>query len=260
MHMEITTTTQEKGPGSTAINALAVIGFIVLILIGIALAVYAARYVPIALNRLSGTAAVSLRSEDGEQPDYDVVVNQAVLPFEPVATSSTPAPSPAPAYTAPPSTSNTGYGGGTGVTYGRPTTVTIPVTVPAPAPYGRPDLTVDITAIGYCTRNDADSFRRARSVPEDENAGFQFTVRNIGTNTSGRWDFEYELPTSPAIERTVKSQRSLAPNDSMVFTLCFTEPRTGNNREVTVRVDSGRDVSESNENNNEDSARIDIES
>jgi hypothetical protein len=254
--MEITTTTTDKNPDKQAAqSALAIVGFIALILIGIGLAIYAARYVPLALNRL-GTGAVSLSSvftpaeEDPQEPA--VVVSETTVPFEPIVTSTETVVEPTPAPTTPAPAA-------TGVTYTPPRTVTVPVTVPPQAPYGRADLTVEITAVGYCSSDRVSSFRRSNEVPDGENGGIQFAVRNTGTNTSGQWDFEYDLPTSPALSRTVSNQRSLGPGDRMDFTLCFTEPRSGNNRTARIVVDSGRDVSESNENNNSDSAQIDIE-
>jgi hypothetical protein len=259
--MEITTktttekTTEVENPNrKAAVNALAVVGFIVLILIGIALAIYAVRYVPVALNRLS-TGAVSLSSifsPADEEPEVDVVLTETTLSFEPIATSTSTS---TPTYTTPAATPAPS-GTGSGVTYGQPRTITVPVTVPPPAPYGLSDLTVDITAVGYCRTNSPDSFRRASEVPNNENGGIQFTIKNVGTNNSGRFDFTYELPTSPSLEKTISNQRSLAPNDRIEYTLCFTEPKSGS---AMIRVDSGRDVNESNENNNTDSARISLD-
>jgi len=250
--MEITTTTTDQNPRRQAVvSALAIVGFIVLILLGIGLAIYAARYVPVAFERM-GTGAVSLSSiftpaEEEAEPEVDVVVTETTIPFEPVATTTD---SSVPTYT-PPATGNT-------TTYVPPTTITVPVTIPPPAPYGRADLTVDITAVGYCTRTDPDSFRRSNDVPDGEYGGFQFRVTNIGTNNSGSWDFTYDLPTSPALERSARG-KELGPGDRVDYTLCFTEARSGNNRTIRVEVDSDDDVNESNENNNSDSAQIDID-
>lgn len=255
--MEITTTTTDKSPRrQAALSALAIVGFIVLILIGIGLAIYAARYVPVAINRI-GTGAVSLSSvftpaDENPEPEVDVVVTDTSIPFEPVATSTATSSDTVPTYTtptAPTATTRT-------VTYTQP----VAVSVPPQAPYGRADLTVDITAVGYCTSDRVSSFRRDTEVPDGENGGIQFRVSNIGTNMSGQWDFTYDLPTSPALERTVSNQRTLGPGDRVDYTLCFTEPRSGNNRTARINVDSGRDVSESNENNNSDSTQVDIES
>lgn len=250
--MEITTTTTDQSPRrKAATSALATVGFITLIIIGIALAIYGARYVPVAFDRI-GAAAVSLFNPEDEEPVVEVV--ESTIPFEPIqdstATSSIATSSPSAPVTAGPSKPSGSSAGS--VRY-------VPVTVPPPAPYGKADLTVDITAVGYCRSNDPSSFRSASRVPDSENGGIRFTVKNAGTNTSGRWDFAYELPTSPKVERTVSSQRSLGPGDQIDYTICFTRPRPGDDRLMTIRVDSGRDVDESNENNNSDSARIDIE-
>lgn len=256
--MEITTTTTDKSPNRQAAqSALAIVGFIALILIGIGLAIYAARYVPVALNRL-GTGAVSLSSiftpaEEEVVEEPVVVVSETTVPFEPIATSTDSGETVTPTYTPGPVATGTVRPGT--VTYTQP----VPIVVPPQGPYGRADLSVEITAVGYCTSDRVSSFRRSNDVPDGENGGFQFAVRNLGTNTSGSWDFEYDLPTSPALSRTVSNQRSLSPGDRVDYTLCFTEPRSGNNRTVRVDVDSNREVTESNENNNGDSAQIDID-
>ncbi|HEY0010629.1 MAG TPA: CARDB domain-containing protein [Candidatus Paceibacterota bacterium] len=260
--MEITTTTTDQTPRrKAATGALAMVGFITLILIGIALAIYAARYVPLALNRL-GTAAVSLSSvftpAEEDEPALEVVTVPAETVFEPIATSTatTSVVATAPVTTGTPAAPTTPARQPVPTT---PRTVTVPVTVPPPAPHGLADLAVDITATGYCSSTNPDSFRAAREVPDSEYGGFKFAVRNAGTNNSGRWDLAVELPTTPAVKKTYAGQRTLGPGDRMEFTLCFTEPRSGTNRDLIVRVDSGRDVNESNENNNSDTAQIDIE-
>ena len=256
--MEITTTTTDKTPRRKAASgALATVGFITLIILGIILAIYGARYIPVAFNKL-GTAAVSLSSvftpaEEEEAPAVEVV--EPTIPFEPIATSTATSTVVVVATSSP----ATNSGGTRAPAAGTPRTVVVPVTVPAPAPYGRADLTVDITATGYCSTTNPSSFRASREVPDNEYGGFKFTVRNAGTNVSGRWDMAVELPTSPTIKKSYTGQRALGPSDRVEYTLCFTEPRSGNNRNIVVRVDSNRDVAESNENNNSDTAQIDIE-
>jgi len=247
-----TETTEHEDGRSATLTTLAIVGFIALILIGIAIAIWSVRYVPYAVREL-GSAAVGIFDNGENDPELEII--PGTIPFEPVATSTefviinedntatTPAPAP---------TSGT-------PTYTPPRTITVPVTVPPPAPYGKADLTVTITATGYCSNDRPSSFRESRDIPRNENGGFQFTVSNIGTNTAGRWDLTYELPTSPSLERTVRDQRELGPGDRMDYTLCFTEPRAGNSRDITVEVDSNDDVDESNERNNTDSAEIDID-
>jgi hypothetical protein len=60
--MEITTTTTTRNPARhAAINGLAIVGFIALLVAGIALAIYSARFLPKTASRI-GAAAVSLSS------------------------------------------------------------------------------------------------------------------------------------------------------------------------------------------------------
>lgn len=249
------TSTEESPRRKAALTTLAIVGFITLILIGIALAIYAARYVPTALNKL-GTAGIGIFDNGKDEPELEIVTNTTTIPFESVATTSTET------IADEPDNGDTSYmtpATGTGASYIPPRTITVPVVIPPPAPHGKADLTVKITEIGYCRSDNPDSFRASREVPAGENGGIKFVVSNIGTNVSDRWDFTYELPTSPSLERTISNQRTLGPGDRIEYTLCFTEPRSGNNRDITVEVDTDDDVNESNERNNTDSAEIDIE-
>lgn len=248
------TSTEESPRRKAALTTLAIVGFITLILIGIALAIYAARYVPTALNKL-GIAGVSLFDNGEDVPELEIITSTTTIPFEPVATSTE-------TIADEPDDGDAGYTApvtGTGGSYIPPRTITVPVVIPPPVPHGKADFTVKITEIGYCRSDNPDSFRASREVPDGENGGIKFVVSNIGTNNSGRWDFTYELPTSPSLERTVSNQRELGPGDRIEYTLCFTEPRSGNNRDITVEVDTDDDVNESNERNNTDTAEIDIE-
>jgi hypothetical protein len=257
--MEITTTTTDRTPRrQAAVNALAVVGFIALIIIGIVLAIYSARFIPVAFDRMGSASAISsLFKPSDDEPELDVISTGDEISFQPVATStdsdnddddsdSSDTRKPA---------TNTG----TKTPVAGPTrTVRVPVTTPAPAPYGKADLTVDITAVGYCSSDRPSSFRESRDITDDRNGGVQFRVKNIGTNVSGRWDFTYNVPTS-ATQRAETDQRSLNPGDAIEYTLCYEKPKAGDNRTITVKVDTGRDVNESNENNNSDSVEVDID-
>ncbi len=86
----------------------------------------------------------------------------------------------------------------------------------------------------------------------------KFTITNKGTNVTGAWRFKAELPSSPSQTFTSPRQESLQPGDSVDFVLGFEKPKEGDDREITITVDSDKDVSESNESNNEDSAAIDV--
>jgi hypothetical protein len=243
--MEITTTTINRSPARrAAVNALALVGFIALLAFGIWLAIYTVRKLPEISERGGAAAFLSsiFRGADEEpEGNLEVVTSTTTLPIleEEIIATSTP------------------VQGGSPAPSGRPIYTTVVTTVEPIAPYGKADLTVDITAVGYCASDRPSSFRQSRDIDDDRNGGVQFTIKNIGTNNTGRWDFTYVLPTS-ATERPVIG-RSLAPGDAIDYTLCYERPRAGDNRTISVRVDSDRDVDESNEGNNSDSVTVDID-
>jgi len=251
------TTTIRTTTGTTrraAVNGLAVVGFIVLIIIGMALAVYAASYVPTAVSRI-GAAAVFFSSAfqpaDGDT-DLVVVPPAETVPFGddvPAATSTPATTTPAietPTTPAP-------------VTPRAPVTTVVQVPgTPAPL-FGLPDLTVENVTTGYLTSSDTDSFVRSNEVPEGERGAVKFSVFNRGTNVSGRFEFEAELPTDRAYTYNSSSQQSLNPGERIDYVLGFNKTKEGNNRTITITVDPDRDVKESNEGNNTRSATIDIE-
>lgn len=248
--MEITTTTINRNPRRrAAVNALAIVGFIALLALGIAFAIYSARFVPQLASRMGG-AAVSLSSifRDGdEEPSLNVVTATSTIPFEDeVIVAST--------------TETTSTGDAATPVRGQ-TTYTTVTTVTGPAAlFGDPDLSIRITDIGYLRKNgDTDSFVSANTIPDNKNGAIKFTVTNSGTNVSGLWKFEAEVPSSPARDFTSPSQKSLRPGDSIEFTLGFTRPREGDNRRITIEVDPRDAIDESNENNNEASRTVDID-
>jgi len=250
--METTTTITHRPARTVAVNTLAIVGFIALVFIGILLAIYAARFVPTAISRV-GSAAVYLGSvfTPSENEADLVVVPGESIPFEnaPVATSTPAATTTTPAKpvtpTAGPSTSTTYPVGGT---------VAVPQT-----PYGKADLTVSVLSVGYLNSADTSTYRVASEVPDGKRGAIKFVVTNTGTNVTGSWKFKAELPTSPSYTFTSPTQKSLNPGDKIEFVLGFDKTKDGNNREITIMVDSGKDVNESNENNNEVVKKIDIE-
>jgi len=77
----------------------------------------------------------------------------------------------------------------------------------------------------------------------------QFTVANIGGRNTGIWQFTYSSPTTPREIEASPAQPSLAPGQSIRYTLSFA--RQDNNTEgIAIIVDPGNIVSESNESNN----------
>lgn len=256
MHMETTTIkTTRTETRRAAVNGLAIVGFVVLVLLGMALAIYAARFVPVAISNV-GSAAVYLSSQifpSGEETDL-VIVPPTEIEF--------PAPSPEPAAT---STATTSVPANPGTPTanpqpGAPTTVVVPVVVPASTNYyGLPDLVIESVQTGYLTSSNTSSFRSSNSVPRGERGAVKFAVVNRGTNSAGTFRFEAELPTSPSYTYRSSNQQSLRPGERIEYVLGFDSPRTGDNRTITIELDPRNDVRESNESNNTRNITIDIE-
>jgi hypothetical protein len=238
------------------VNALAIVGFIVLLFIGMALAIYAARFIPAAVSNI-GSAAVYLSSQvfpSEDEGDLVVVDNTETVPFgddETVATST-------PATTTSPTT---GTGGTvTNPRPGTPTTVVVPVQVPASTNYyGLPDLVVENVVTGYLNTSDTSSFRTSDEVPDGKRGAVKFTVINRGTNVSGRFEFEVKLPTTRGYTYSSRSQQSLRPGERIEYVLGFDQTREGQNRTISIAVDQDDEIDESNERNNDRSVTIDIE-
>lgn len=268
--METThTTTHETTPRGAVVNALAVIGFIALILLGMGLAIYAARFIPTALSGL-GEAAVSLSSifgpggnsievvDDGSYPN-----NSGVVVTLPIGTSTPTDTVPAPTTSAPPSYTPPSTGGSY---YVPPTSSTGVVTLPIGGGTntigysGNPDLVVEILAIGYVTRDrDGSTFRESSRVPRGEQGAVRFRIMNRGTNVSGAFEYEVKVKNDDRRTDTATGKAySLAPGQAIVPLYAFFDARESGDAEVTITVDSDDDVRESNERNNEDSEDIDV--
>lgn len=250
--METTTITTSRTSASrrAAINALAIVGFIVLIIIGMALAVYAATFVPKAVTRLN-SAAVYLSSIFIPAPS-DVSL-EVVTPGETVSFPEAPGAGIASTTPAPvvPATTPAAIAG-------TPSTVTYPTVKPTPALTGLSDLTIAIAAKGYLTSSDTASFIKADSVPSGARPAVKFTITNAGTNLSGRFTFKAPLPTSSTYTFTSDSQDSLLPGEHIDYVLGFDRARSGDSRDITITVDPDNLIVEANELNNSDSVTLDI--
>ena len=252
MHMETTTIRTTSGSGrQAALNALAIVGFIVLVIIGMALAVYAARFVPTAISNI-GSAAVYLSSQvfpAGEDTDLVVVPPTETVPFgdEPVVATSTPTTTPetptAPVTPRP----------------GAPVTTVVQVGG-NPANYtGLPDLVIENVQTGYLTSSNTSSFRASNEVPDGERGAVKFTIANRGTNLSDRFEFEVKLPTTRSYTYDSRTQQTLRPGERIEYVLGFDQTKEGNDRTITIDVDPDDDIDESNEGNNRRSVTVDIE-
>ncbi len=222
------TTTAPKKP---ALNGLAIVGFGALLIAGIFLAIYAARYVPETLSRLS--SAVILSSDPEENDETPAATTTPSRPATPTATT-TPA---------------------------KPTTPTTPiigyyppvVTQTTPNLYGQADLALVNVETGYFRGN---SFVEDDQVPEGRDAGLKFTVRNIGTNAAANWRVRIDVEGD---DTAIGNGGYLLPNGSQNFTLRITDPKPNRSMEIEIDVDYQNAVSESNERNNDDTVELEIE-
>ena len=247
----------ETPASKTVINSLAVVGFASLVTVGILLAVYAARFVPTAVNGV-GEATVYLSSflATAPAPGLLVIPNQTAsttISFGEVAsTISTSATSTA--TTSIPVTSikseiqKPSAGIKTSGTYQiGGTTIN--------APYGLPDLEVSITDVGYFATND--SFVSSSTIPAGYHPAVKFIVKNIGTNWTGTWNFNASIPTHPAKVYKSEPQQSLCrlgENDTCTnfieYTLGFDRANVGTGQEISITVNSDNAVADSNSSNN----------
>ncbi len=244
------TTFTDTNPRTSTVNGLAIVGFVALVFIGMVLAIYAARYVPVALSRLAG--AVYLSTDGKGDGNLQVVPN---LPFPAatttpatVATTTTPAPvATVPVHTTP--------------SAGLPSTTAYPIKVPVTTTfYGLPNFTVAVTAVGYLDTNS--KFVQSRTIASGQTLAVQYRVTNAGTNVTRPWNIHMTLPTQSNGTYGFDSnvQESLPPGAWVDFTLHLDarDVRVANNQEIDILVDSGHDVIESNENDNEAIATISV--
>lgn len=249
------TTVTENHP--VVSTALAVIGFIALVAAGIWLAVYSTRYVPKVVNGV-GSAAVYLGSVFMPAPASLSVIPTASSTIASSAASSTVATS----------TTNTSVSVGTatpkparpGTTPGTQTSGTYLIggTGSAPTLYGFPDLIVTIKGVGYLASASADSFVATSTVPNGSRPAVSFTIKNVGTNSTGTWRFSASIPTQSAYIYQSQPQQSLNPGDSIDYTLGFDQANKGSGQMISITANFDRAVTESNLNNNSASATLTI--
>lgn len=253
MYTRMDTQTNREPNRQAAVNGLAVVGFVALILLGMSLAVYSARFVPEAVSRI-GSAAVYLGSvfQSPPAPALSVVPTApTTIQFggttatttAPVATSTSATPTkPKPvATTAGQETSSVQQiGGGTA----------------SPTLYGLPDLAVTIDQIGYLATTSAESFVASSTVPHGSRPAVVFTVKNTGTNISGIWSFSATIPTQTSYVYSSPNQQILRPGESIQFTLGFDQASPGSSKTISIHVSSG--TAESNSTYNDASATLTI--
>lgn len=241
-----------------ATNGLAVVGFIALVILGVSLAVYSARFVPEVVNRI-GAAAVYLGSVFTPAPGSSLVVvpNGTTTPPFTATTTPTTGATTTPVTTTPvPSTPRQPVP----TTPGTPTSGTYPIggATTTGALFGLPDLIATINTTGYLTSPSADTFIASSTVPVGMRPAVKFTIKNIGTNVSGSWRFSASIPTQSFYLYQSQMQQSLLPGDSIEYTLGFDQADKGVDKMISVTANFDYGIGESNTNNNSASAKLTI--
>ncbi len=124
--------------------------------------------------------------------------------------------------------------------------------------YGYPDLSVSVDAVGYLATSSTSSFVVANTVPYGARPAIQFTVKNIGTNVAGAWNFSASIPTQTAFVYQSLPQQALNPGDSIDYTLGFDQALAGSNETITVTVNPNHSIIESNTTNDVISASLNV--
>ncbi|HQU08034.1 MAG: hypothetical protein B7X04_03360 [Parcubacteria group bacterium 21-54-25] len=250
-------TTTEPTLPQGALQGLAIVGFIVLVVAGVWLAIYTARFVPTAVEGLS-SAAVSLSQffTPAKQPSTLVVVPNTATSTVATSTNAT---TTAPVATSAAPTKKTRTvptpkpGARTEHTYliGDATSTT-------PTLHGLPDLATRITAVGYLTSTSTSSFVATTTIPAGAHVAVKFTITNIGTNVAAPWVFSASLPTQVNYIFNSAIQQALNPGDHIDYVLGFDQANTGVNQTISITVNPKHVVAESNFNNNSASASVTV--
>ncbi|MFA6415025.1 MAG: CARDB domain-containing protein [Candidatus Paceibacterota bacterium] len=239
----------------TVVHVLAVVGFVALIGASMWLAAYSTRYVPAVVGRI-GSAAVYLGSLfTPAEPSLSVIstpVASTTISFGDA--SSTLATTADPVTSKPVKSVVPTAGEKTNGTYQISGTASAQPAVLS----GFADLVVNIDTIGYLATSSADSFVANTTVPNGNRPAVRFTIKNIGTNVTGSWRFSASIPTQTAYIYQSQPQQSLAPGDSISYTLGFDQANRGSEQTISVTANFDHTVTESNVNNNSTSAKITI--
>ncbi len=234
----------DSGSRDASLRALAIVGFIALIACGIWLAIYSARYVPAAVDRVS-SAAVALSgifNRDNDSGDNGAVATSTPNTGGTTATSTTAT-----------STPITHPGTSTGGTY--PSGGTASTT----APYGLADLSASVLAVGYLAGPSTDTFVASSTVPSGMRPAFKFVIKNVGTNVMpANWRFTASLPNPSLALFTSQPQQLLNPGDSIEYTLGFDRSVNTGVEPVSVDANSDRFAGEASLANNVASASVTV--
>ncbi|MFA5744676.1 MAG: hypothetical protein WC887_00430 [Candidatus Paceibacterota bacterium] len=233
----------------SAINGLAIVGFIVLVAGGLWLAVYSTRFVPAVVNG-TGAAAVYLVSFFTPESNLSVVptpLSTTLFFGEASSTISMTATS----------TPEKIAASSTPIQWVPKAPVTISNN-PAPAVpnyYGSPDLSVIIEGIGYMN---GDILISTTTIPARAQIGVKFRVTNIGTNVSGPWAMNIAIPTGGASASQTFTQESLVPSQPSEYIVRFDNVASGADRQIVITLDPNHQLKELRTDNNSISAKVTI--
>lgn len=127
-----------------------------------------------------------------------------------------------------------------------------PAPVPTPAPERMADLSVRIIDTGISTGGDS-GFVHANVVQAGERPVIIFTVMNVGTLASDRWQFTANLPTLDG-RYLSPVQQPLGPGEGRRFTLGFGELNKSGENPATVSVFSWSPATDTNPSNDANTA------
>ncbi len=243
-----------SAPRPEAVHGLAIVGFIALVALGMWLAVYSTKYVPSVAGRV-GAAAVYLGSVfTPSEPTLSVIdTASTTIPFGD-ATSTLPAYSETTVETALPTKPVT-------PTAGKETTSVTELSGTSAKPAtlsGLSDLSVKINQIGHLATTSASSFVASSTVPVGSRPAVNFTIKNVGTNVSGPWRFSASIPTQTAYIYQSPTQQTLAPGDSIDYTLGFDQAISGTNKIITITANFDSAFAESDMKNNTASTSVTV--
>lgn len=124
---------------------------------------------------------------------------------------------------------------------------TVPVQVvsyPASNPYGYTDLEITYLGVGEVTHSG--TFIPRATLDNDVHSAIRFSVKNIGTKTSGLWYFKAELPTNTSKTFNSNSQLPLLPGERATMTVSFDDLGKKGTEDFTITVVSSGESKISN--------------
>lgn len=269
MNTNVKNQTEKPSIPTWALQGLAVVGFITLIIAGILLAIYTSRFVPTAINKLD-SATVSLshifipartKSTLSVVPNISTKVPTNALSTGTVTATKTAVPiSKKRKATQPEKQTHIKRRPLVTPTAGKRTTHTYAIGDAASTPilHGLPDLTTHITAVGYLTSTSTNSFLATSTIPAHSRVAVKFTITNIGTNVTGPWNFSASIPTQINYIFNSPTETSLNPSDHIDYVLAFDQANAGSNQTISITANPKHSIVESNWKNNSASASVTV--